>query len=316
MRFTTRLRSWVVALIGAVVLIAAVGAIGIPAAARWAIETVGSRELGRALTVAQIRFNPFTLHVSARGLAMADADPAAAPFATIDAAAIDLSATSLFRLAPVIDGLRIDGLTIRVIRHGPQRFNFSDILDRLAARPRSADDSPARFSVSNIELANGTITLDDRVLNARHALTGIALGVPFLSSLPTHAEIRVQPSFAARLNGTPIALTGETLPFQDTYETSIRLKLDGLALPEYLPFSPVRLNFEVPRGQLDTDLRIGFRAATAAGAGQPARAAELRVSGSAALRDFALLPAGSRTPIVAWQRLAVQVARFAPFDGV
>lgn len=312
--FSKRLRT--VAIVGAIaiVLVGIAGALGIPALARWGIETVGSRELGRALTVQQIRANPFTLRISARGLAMAEADASAAPFVSIDTAQIDLSAASLWRLAPVISAVKIDGLTVNVIRTAPQRFNFSDIVDRFAARPKTAGE-PARFSVSNIELSRGTLTLDDRVLGARHALTDIALGVPFISSLPTHADIRVQPAFAARLDGTPVALHGETLPFGDPPESSLQLKLDGLALPTYLPFSPVRLNFDIPRGLLDTDLRIAFRAATAATAERPARAAEIVISGSAALRDFALVPAGSRAPIVTWQRLGVQVGRFAPLTG-
>lgn len=141
MRRLLNWKLWTAAAALAVALFAAGGYFGLPALARWGIETVGSRELGRALKVEQVRANPFLLELTATGLTMADADPADPPWLSVDTVTIDLSASSLWQRAPVLDALTIDGLRARIVRSGPQRFNFSDIIERLQARPAAAPNS-------------------------------------------------------------------------------------------------------------------------------------------------------------------------------
>ncbi|MDZ7653673.1 MAG: DUF748 domain-containing protein [Burkholderiaceae bacterium] len=307
-----RARRWAIGALIGVALFGIAGAFGLPAATRWAIETVASRELGRPLTVGKISANPFTLRITAHDLALAEAPGGdAAPFVQVARITLDLSLASLWHRAPVLDALQVDGVRARIVRSGLQRFNFSDIVDRLQAAPKTSAE-PARFSLNNIEVTNSEIRLDDRVLGSQHAITELRIGVPFISSLPHHADIRVQPAFAARINGTPVDLRGETLPFDDALESVLHVKLDGLDLPTYLGYSPVRLNFAVPRGKLDTDLRIAFRRPAPATGARPARPAELVISGSAAVREFALTGTDPQDPLVSWQRLGVRIAEFVP----
>jgi uncharacterized protein involved in outer membrane biogenesis len=315
MRRLLNWKLWTAAAALAVALFAAGGYFGLPALARWGIETVGSRELGRALKVEQVRVNPFLLELTATGLTMADADPADPPWLSVDAVTIDLSASSLWQRAPVLDALTIDGLRARIVRSGPQRFNFSDIIERLQARPKPADSKPARFALYNIALARSSISIDDRVTRQQHALTDIALNLPFVSSIDSHREIKLQPSLALRADGTAIELKGETLPFHATRESTLRLNLKDVDLPRYLPYVPVRLNFDIPRGKLDTDLQIAFRQPEAAAEGQPARAATLAISGTAALNDFALALDGGKTPLLALKRLDLRIGSFEPLAG-
>ena len=99
-----RLLNWKIWTAGAALasaLFGAAGYLGLPALARWGIETVGSRELGRALKVQDIRANPFLLKLTATGLTMADADPAAPPWLSIDAVTVDLSSASLWQRVDV-----------------------------------------------------------------------------------------------------------------------------------------------------------------------------------------------------------------------
>ena len=156
----------------------------------------------------------------------------------------------------------VDGLTVNVVRLDPQRFNFSDIVDRLQAKPKS--DEPAHFSLNNIEVRDSAVNFEDRVTGGRHVASDIRIGIPFVSNLPVDVETTVQPALAGRINGTPFDLKGETRPFHESRESSISIKLDGLDIPRYLALSPARLNFEVPAGTLDTDLRVTFRQAVAA----------------------------------------------------
>jgi uncharacterized protein involved in outer membrane biogenesis len=299
---------------GLVAAFGLIGAFAIPAAARWGLETVASRELGRTVRVDAISANPYTLRVTLKGLRVEGQPGETDPLLSVREATVNASLSSLLRLAPVLDAVRIDGLAVHVVRLEPQRFNFSDIVERIQARPPS--DEPARFSVRNIEVADSSADFDDRVTGGRHAASDIRIGIPFLSNLPVDIETTVQPALSGRINGTPFDLKGETRPFLESHESSIALNLAGLDIPKYLAFSPVPLDFVVPAGKLTTDLRIAFRQAVAATKERPALPAQLLVSGQLAVTDFALAaPAGSApAPLAHWKSLAVTVEEFAPLE--
>ncbi len=305
-----------IAAVGGVVVVVfgVVGALAIPALARWGLETVASRELGRTVRVEGISANPYTLRVTLRGLTIEGQPGESAPLLSVREASINASISSALRRAPVLDAIAVDGLTANIVRLEAQRFNFSDIIERLQAKPKS--DEPARFSLANIEITGSTVNFEDRVVGSRHAATDIRVGIPFLSNLPTDAEINVQPAFAAKIDGSSIDLKGETRPFHESRESSIDVKLDGLDIPKYLAFSPVKLNFDVPSGKLDTNLRIAFRQAVAGTAERPAQAARTLISGQFQVSGFALAaPAGKEgAPLVAWKSIGVSIEELEPLQ--
>ncbi|HQR22375.1 MAG TPA: DUF748 domain-containing protein [Burkholderiaceae bacterium] len=311
-RWMPALRKAALVAAGAVLLFGVVGYFAIPRLARWGVETVATRELGRKVSVQEITANPYTLRVTLRGLEVAGAPGEAVPLLTVRELVVNASAGSIFRLAPVLDALTIDGLTANLARLDAQQFNFSDIVERFRARPKTSDE-PARFSVSNIEVSNSTINLDDRPVGRKHALTDLTIGLPFISSLPVDSEINVQPAFAAKLNGAPIEAHGDTHPFKDTLESTLDIKLDRIDIPTYLAYSPVPLNFTVPRGRLATDLKVSFRRAAPAKADRPAQPAQLLLSGSFGLSDFALsAPAAGPQPLISWKSLRVALDEVEP----
>jgi uncharacterized protein involved in outer membrane biogenesis len=297
-----------------VALFGIVGAFAIPAAVRWGLETVASRELGRTIRVEGVSANPYTLRVTLRGLTVDGQPGESAPLLTVREASINASVFSALRFAPVLEAIAVDGLAANVVRLEAQRFNFSDIVERLQARPRS--DEPARFSLNNIEITGSSVSFDDRVVGTRHAITDIRIGIPFVSNLPTDAEITVEPALVAKIDGAPIDLQGETRPFHESRESSLLVKLDGLDIPKYLAFSPVKLDFDVPAGKLNTNVRIAFRQAVAATPERPAQAAQTLISGQFQVTGFALsAPAGAqRGPLVAWKSVDVSIDEFEPLQ--
>lgn len=309
---TSRLRTAAIVAVSIVVLIGVVGYFAIPAAARWGLETVASREIGRTVRVESISANPYTLRVTINGLTVDGLPGESAPLLTVRQTTVNASITSVLRLAPVIDAVSIDGLTANIVRLEAQRFNFDDIIERLRAKPKT-DDEPARFAVNNIEVANSSIQIDDRVGGRKHAATDIAIGIPFISNLPVDAEVKVLPAFSARINGSPLELKGETRPFHETLESSIQLKVSALNIAQYLSFAPVRLNFSVENGTLDTDLRIAFRRATAATAEQKAQPAQTVISGVTAINDFQLSERSPSARLISFKALRVTVDQVEPF---
>jgi len=283
--------------------------LGVPAAARWGIETVGSREIGRAIQVGEIRFNPFTLKATLARLSVAGLPGESAPLLAIESLEADLSIASLRQLAPVIKALHAQGVRANLIRVEENRFNFSDIVDRMLAQP--AGPESASFALYNVEIDDAAIALDDRVLKSKHTLDAIKLGLPFISSLPDDVEVKVRPSFSAQLNGHPVALTAETQPFDAALHTSVALKFSGIDLPRYLGYLPLRLNFDLRSGALDTDLRVFFRRAVPATKTDPGHTAQLSLSGALAVRDFTFAERGASSPLLSWRRLDVALDEVA-----
>lgn len=281
----------------------------VPRLLRWGVESAASEALGRPVRVEDVRFNPLRLSATLRNLRIEAAAAGEPPLAQLRTVEANASLRSLWHRAPILDALRIDGLAANLVRLEAKRFNFSDILDRLGAQPKS-DTGPARFAVFNIEVADSRIDFDDRVRGQKHALEDIRIGLPFLSNLPADLEVRVEPAFAARLDGTPLALSGQTRPFADSLESVLRLKLDGLSLPQYLSALPVQLDVGLPSARLDIDLTVVFRRAHG---GTPAT---VLIGGSGALHDLKLeAPAGAAAaPLLQWQTLRVQIAEFAPLQ--
>ena len=88
------------------------------------------------------------------------------------------------------------------------------------------------FSINNIEIDDGAMAFDDRLHRRKIALTHLGIGIPFLSSLPYEAEIRVTPRLEGAVDGARFALAGtSTTPFADTHEATLELNLDAFALP-------------------------------------------------------------------------------------
>ena len=306
---------WRIAAISAVAVVALIGVVGyfaIPAVARWGLETLAARELGRTVRVESISANPYTLRLTVHGLTIEGlaGEPA---LLSVQQAKINASLSSVLRLAPVIDEVKVDGLTANIVRLEPQRFNFDDIIERLRAKPKKDDDQPARFAVHNIEVAGSQVNFDDRVTGGKHALTEITIGIPFVSNLPVDVEVKVLPAFSAKLDGSPLALTGESRPFHQTLESSLDLKLSNLSIPKYLSFSPIKLNFTVGSGTLDTDLRLTFRRSAAATAQQTAQPAQTSISGTLTVNGFQLTERPAEGRLLGFESLRVAIENLDPF---
>jgi flagellar motor protein MotB len=243
-------------------IVAAIGVVGffvVPPIAKHYLVATLSKELKREVTIESLRFNPYTLAVTIRGFVMKDR-AGSEPALTFDELYVNASLGSLFRLAPVLDQIRLTKPHLRIVRNADKTYNFQDLIDEAMAKPKS-EGPPPKVALYNIELVDGRVDFDDRPEKNQHSVTDIRIGIPFISTIPRHAEINVKPLFAAKVNDAPFQLTGETKPFKDTHETTLNIDLDALQLPKYFDYSPVPLKFKLPSGQLDTKVVVSFIAA-------------------------------------------------------
>ncbi|HET9469505.1 MAG TPA: DUF748 domain-containing protein, partial [Usitatibacter sp.] len=195
-----------------------------------------------------------------------------------------------------------------LVRDRPSHYNASDLLARLApAAPRRGEkEAPARFSVGNIRVKEAALDFDDLPHNAKHRIAHVQVTVPFVSNLPTHLKDQVQPSFSAEVNGTPVTLSGEALPFEDTIRTRFDLDVHDLDLPRYVAYLPADLAFRLDSGKLDARLSLSFIQAAN-------RPAAVNVAGTAALADLALSTADG--PLAHAKRIEAAISSLDPFAG-
>ncbi|MFD2273484.1 DUF748 domain-containing protein [Undibacterium arcticum] len=110
---------------------------------------------------------------------------------------------------------------VRTSADGVGRYNFSDIIDRIQAMPKSKQS--ALFALANLQVENGSVLFDDQVLHKQVKLDALTIGLPFLSNLPSDIDSFVTPRLSATVNGTPIALKGRSKPFAGSQETTLAI---------------------------------------------------------------------------------------------
>ncbi len=282
-----------------------VGLIAPPIAKRVLVSKLGET-LGREVEIEGLSVNPFTLAATAKGVRILEADRKTS-FISLDQLDVDASITSLTRMAPVVDEMTLDGLKVRLVRDGESHYNASDILTRLAAKPKEKKpDDPARFSVSNIRIANARIDFDDRPVGAKHEITEIYVAIPFISNLPRHLKEFVQPRLDATVNGSPLHIKGETLPFENSLRTRIALQLESFDLPRYVAYSPSPLPVKLDTGKVDGRIEVHFTQASA-------KEAAINLSGQLALNDLSV--SGPDGKLASAARVEAEVASFDPLGG-
>ncbi|MGF6496324.1 uncharacterized protein involved in outer membrane biogenesis [Luteibacter sp. 621] len=252
-----RARRIALGLVIALALFALLGFLAAPSLIRSQIASRASTALGRQVTIGDVSLNPFTLRLTLARLHIAEADGKTA-FIDIGQVTANASWASLFRLAPILDELRIDSPRVHLQRSAPQRFNFTDIQERFAKQPAAPDSGPARFALSNIAIHDGQVDFDDRVLDAKHQVDHLELGIPFIASLPSDADIFVQPLLAMNIDGSPLKVQGQTKPFASSHESAITFRFDQLDLPRYIGFVPAQLPVAVPGGKLSGVMTVDF----------------------------------------------------------
>ena len=284
---------WILGLVAAFALI---GFFVVPPIAKPRLEEALSRALHRPVTIEALRVNPFAPSVTVRGFVVQERS-GAATFLTFDELYINVGWSSIFRLAPVVDEARLVKPSAHVIRESEGTYNFQDLVDGFMARPRN-DEPPPKFAAFNLQLVDGRIDVDDRAKGEKHEVTDLRIGIPFISSLPSHVDVTVAPELSARINGAPVGVKGETLPFQDTQVTTLNVELEKFDLTRLVDYLPFELRGKVKSALLDTRLVVAFE--------QRGDAPRIKVRGSASVTQFNIHDPEDR-PLVACQRIAVEI---------
>ena len=293
--------SWFV---GAVALLWGLGWLALPGLIRSQLEKHATEQLGRKVTVGAVDFRPWTLELTLSDLAIANQAGSQAQF-EFKRLYVNAELESLLRLAPVVDAVRLEGPVLRLTHLGGGRYDVDDILARFAkpATPAPASEPP-HFALFNLELAGGALEFEDRPVGKKHALTGLALGVPFLSNLPGRHHITVEPHLAFSLNGSHFDSSAQTTPFASTRKTDARLEVRDFNLAPYLPYLPQNLPVRLQKGIVGATLQLKF---------EQAAQAQVQVSGDVLLRDVLAHDAAGHE-LLGFESLRVVIDELRPFE--
>lgn len=289
-----------------VILFAIFGYFILPSIIKSQAEQFVSDKLHRQMRVEKIKVSPFALELNIHGLQIMEPDGKAV-FASFEDLKVDLSSSSIFRFAPIVDEVRLNRPYFHLVRADARHYNIDDIIQWISNQPPSTDTKPARFSVMNIQIEGGRIEFEDRLEKALHKIEDLRLGIPFISSLPSKTKVFVEPLLSAKINGAPLLLKGKALPLAETREAQLDLDLDGIDLPNYLKYLPFEPNFKLSGSKLDVHLNINFH--------QPHnQAVALLLKGHLALKAVDVSDLAGKS-ILRLPELAVQLGEINVFGG-
>ncbi|AXI02363.1 DUF748 domain-containing protein [Aquirhabdus parva] len=287
-------------------LLAIISWFAVPPLAKHIVEQQIETQIGRRATIGEIRFNPLTFTLTASDFSLFEPDKVTTAFSA-KKLELSTSLTSIYRLAPVLSEAKLIEPKLHIVRTSAAksgRYNFSDILDRILAKPKS--NGTTLFSVSNIQLENGAIQFDDQVTGKKVKIESLNVGLPYVSNFPSKIDIFVQPHLSAIINGTTFNLKGRSKPFSGNQETSLAFDIDQLDLASYAAFSPVALPINIQSSKLSTQLDLTF----SRNKNQP----EVALSGKIKLDDLALKDKANN-PLLYVQSINTQLHKLNLLNG-
>lgn len=296
----------------------------VPSIAKSQLQKHGSEKLGRGVHVGKVEFSPWTMAVTLHDLVIdkaikniadgagvqsagvsKDLKDAAEPQLEIKRILINLSAQSLFRLAPVLDAIELDGPVVRLTQHSMGRLDIDDVIAKFGETKNEEPSKPLSFALYNIALRDGRIELNDESVQQKHELKDLQLSIPFISNLASKREVKVQPHLSFDLNGSKFDTSGESTPFTDGRQTAMTLKWDHIDLTPYLGYVPASVPIQPRSGVLDTDLQIRF---------EDQEQAVVSISGKLALSDVALQDSQGN-PLLGFEALELQLNNVKPLQS-
>jgi outer membrane protein OmpA-like peptidoglycan-associated protein len=297
-RIAGRLVVWSLVL-AVVALFAAYGLL--PALARERAERWLAAELSRPVSIERLRFHPFTLVADLETLRIGRRE-GEGTLLTVARAHVDFAWTSLRRRGPVIERLQVERPVLVLERDRGGDLNIADIQRRWREPAEGAPAWLRRFSIANIEIDDGSIILDDAAVGQKHRVESLALKIPFLSSLPVHGTIDVEPSLSAIVNGAPFSATGQVLPFADDRSSTLTIDIGTSDLLRYVDYLPMSKAWRIGAGQAAARLVLDFRRPVG---GEPA----LKFSGALAVAGLEVVDADGR-PLLSLPGASVELLEY------
>jgi hypothetical protein len=241
----------------------------LPIGVRLLAERRAEALTGREVTIADVDLNVFT-----RRLVATDVRVHAAP--------AEPEPPTLARLTVDRADLPLEGADVYLARTAPDRFNVSDVAERIAARP----GKPVQAAVDTLVVSGGRVQLHDAAVDPGRSwvLNAVNLQAHDLVTVGDVAAGRASATFV--LAGAPGALQVEGFGLRPL-QGRAALTLEGLEMAGLGPYIVGEAAVAPTGGRLTTRLTVDD---------DPGGA--VRASGEASLRDLALARPGQEPALL------------------
>jgi uncharacterized protein involved in outer membrane biogenesis len=287
----TRIRKTALWIAAVVALWAVVAGLVLPPILRRTAEEQLSKNLGSACTLAEVRFNPFTLRLAARNLRIPLPD--GQEFFSLQGFEVRLSPATLYRFAPVLSDVRLTAPSVNLALHRDGRLSISALMENLRKNSPPPKEQPPEVNagkgmnlfglvVTDLELRSGRFFFHDEIRGADQTVTDLSFFVPFTSTLNRYRDRPITPFLEAVVNGRPLRVDGQLTPFAEQWRTEFQIRLDGLELARFQPYAAPFTTAVVKDGRLSTALVFSM-------AQVPDTGLRLGLGGNATLADLKIL---------------------------
>ncbi len=172
--------------------------------------------IGRKVAIENVSLSPLTWTVNVDNFALLERD-GTTPFVSFEKFRINLNPTRIITGTVSIGEIYLKGLYVHVVQSG-DRFNFSDILDKVAAMDSSATETvdttatdsttminaaeiaeglPVSISVKNISLENGNIIYEDAKVGSKIHIKDFGVAIPAVYLSNKQTDVGVSLKFAS-----------------------------------------------------------------------------------------------------------------------
>ena len=296
---TFRWKRWQRWAVGTGCALAAYSAAGfwlVPYVIKDQLPKFAEKELARQASIADVRFNPFTLRLEAEQIAFREAPgDQAAPLLSIGALAVQLEWKSIVRRAWSLAEIRITAPQAHLTITPDGKFNLAEVLATWQRKhPEKSEGGMPRLVIGHFALEQGKVDWQDQKAGYADNFTPIAFSLDNISTLPDANGSYTFSADAARGGKLHWRGTASLNPIRGDGE----LILTDASLPGLAAYLKAYTRATVASGKLSARLPYAFSYADGT------LEATLKGAGLA-LRDLALVRDGKGEPFTAMTTLAV-----------
>lgn len=296
---TFRWKRWQRWAVGSGCALAAYSAAGfwlVPYVIKHQLPTFAEKELARQASIADVRFNPFTLRLEADQIAFREASSANnAPLLSIGALAVQLEWKSIVRRAWSLAEIRITAPQAQLTITPDGKFNLAEVLATWQRNhPEKSEGGMPRLVIGHFALEQGKVDWQDQKAGYADNFTPINFTLDNISTLPDANGSYSLSADAARGGKLHWRGTASLSPIRGEGE----LILNDASLPGLAAYLKAYTRATVTSGKLSARLPYAFSyadgtlQATVKGAGL-------------ALRDLALVQDAKGAPFTSLDTLGI-----------